>query len=78
MEKNLLLQNFLVKGFTNPEATKQIREAIFRKLHMNIKITKDRVLWSNWINGKNMPSRFAQNLINEALQDLGYERLYIL
>ncbi len=76
MEQKELLRNFLIRGEVNAETAALIKQKIFEACKMNIQESKDRVLWSNWINAKNKPTRFAMIKIDEVLNELGYPKLY--
>ena len=76
MKPKELLRNFLIRGEINPETADFIKQKIFEACKLNIKEPKDRVIWSNWINAKNRPTRFAMDKIDEVLNELGYPKLY--
>lgn len=71
-----LLRNVLISGDVNVETYEQIKKKIFTECGMNSAVTKDRALWSNWINCKSVPNRFCQKNINTILQQFKLEPIY--
>ena len=76
MEPKELLRNFLIRGEILPVTADFVKQKIFEACKLNIKEPKDRVIWSNWINAKNIFIRFVMDKIDEVLNELRYTKLY--
>lgn len=76
MNERLLLRSFLRSGSLNVEQSEAMKQVIFEACKMHPSSNKDRAMWSNWINGKNLPGGGYRVLINDALVKHGYDPLY--
>ena len=74
--KKDLLKNVLIKGKINVETFDKIKKDIFKECNMDISRSKDRALWSMWINAKSVPNRFCQGAINEVLKHYLIKPIY--
>lgn len=65
--KKDLLRKVLIEGEINPLTYEKIKAEIFVECHLDKTQSRDRALWSTWINGRSVPNRFCQNQINFVL-----------
>ena len=71
-----LLRNVLIAGEINVETFDKIKKDIFKECHLDTTQSKDRALWSMWINAKSVPNRFCQVAINKVLKQYLIEPIY--
>lgn len=65
--KKDLLRNTLIAGEINVETFERIKKDIFKECHLDAAQSKDRAIWSMWINAKSVPNRYCQVVINNVL-----------
>lgn len=74
--KKSLLKELLINGSVNVQKYEVIKKDIFNACHLSKTESKDRVLWSRWINGKTVPNRFCQVAINSVLTEHNLSAIY--
>lgn len=74
--KKNLLRNTLIAGEINVETFEKIKKDIFKECHLNTAQSKDRALWSMWINAKSVPNRYCQVAINNILNKYQINSIY--
>ena len=74
--KKEALRNTLIAGTINVETFEKIKLEIFEECSMSNTSSKDRALWSIWINAKSTPNRFCQKSINTVLKRNNLSPIY--
>ena len=74
--KKEALRNILIAGQINVETYEKIKLEIFQECSMSNTNSKDRALWSMWINAKSTPNRFCQVSINKVLNKNNLQSIY--
>ena len=75
-DKKTLLKELLINGSINVQKYEEIKDDIFNACNLSKSESKDRVLWSRWINGKVVPNRFCQVAINSVLSEHKLQPIY--
>ena len=75
-QKKYLLRKVLIEGNINVYTYEQIKKNIFELCQMSTSNTTDRVKWSNWINGRTLPSKEIRGQINLALTNNNLTPIY--